>query len=105
MNKSLRQRVLEAIQEGGIMTISQVVSKIGKYIAASQAATRGRMCRRKSANRRSRRDLRIKSSIDLMELGRRQIISENLVKLARSGKIQRVRKATYGPIAINDKRD
>lgn len=87
---NLHQRVLAVVLSTEEVSISQVLATVGRYIDASHAYTAGRRLRRNLPNTGSKRR-------ELVDRGRRHIVSHALCRLRKLGKVRRVRRGVYGP--------
>lgn len=93
---TLRGLVLDAVLRLGECRAADVAAEVGAQIPAAQAATAGRKRRRNTAKytKSERRSRRLHT---LESLGKIRLVSENLYRLLRCGKIRRVRRGMYAP--------
>lgn len=95
---NLQGEVLACVLNNGIITIDQVIARVGRDISASQAAAAGRRiraCQRREATKKGLRQGTKRSTA--VDIGRRQLIASALCHLCKSGKIRRVSKGCYAP--------
>jgi hypothetical protein len=97
LTNSLRTRVLEAVLGLGECTLGQVTAVVGRHIAASQAATAYRRCRKAERRRCLPGAPTRKTPAEPLERGRRCLVTEALVRLCREGKVRRPRAGLYAP--------
>lgn len=103
---SLRSRCLAAVLGIGDCEISEVVARVGQHISAAKAAAAGRRQRRGAVTYHSRERPAAKptgrspsNKKELQDSGRRRLVSEALMRLARQGKIRRLGHGRYAPPA------
>ncbi len=98
--QSLTGRVLAHVERRGEVANGQVVAALGKFIDSRVATTVGRrrVAWHRRENGRALGDLPQDESLDfLVTSGRRWMVNAVLSRLARTGKIRRVRKGVYAP--------
>lgn len=86
---SIHSLVDQAVLSLGECTVSRVLARVGCHVPAAKANAAFRRRRRAAISTGKRSSP--------LEIGKRQIVSEALLKLFRQGRIRRVRKGVYAP--------
>lgn len=102
--ESLRQRVLAAVLKLGVCSRDQVVAEVSPYISSADAAhaarqrlarERRRQDRKQTARRPEQRKQHTPE--ELVERGKRDIVSWMLTRESRKGNLRRAGLGLYGP--------
>jgi hypothetical protein len=91
---SLRSLVVQAVIDLGEATTAQVLARMGLHIPANRAAMAARRKFRMDARAWGRRTGK-ESVAKLVQLGRRRLVSENLVRAVKLGYLSRARINVY----------
>lgn len=87
-SRPIRSYVLATVLKLGQCTTAQVLAQVSRHISAAYAAQHGRSRATRTISGRS---------TNLIEQGRKRIVSNTLYRLRHDGKIRHVAHATYAP--------
>lgn len=92
----LRRRVVDAVLSLGPCTPAEVIGRVGRHIPAAQAVVAGRAVVRRERKRGKRR-YSTYTAAQLIALGVRDLVGENLRRALKQGKLRRLTLGVFAP--------